>query len=202
MITEIKDAEAMRIRLSEINLELSRHSISANRKKFMSDTIPIELEKKRVELISEKLKLERLLANENKQRKSQEEAKHYGSSEQFNFAVLTILTETFGVELKKKITNEAKRRMAGYDAVKISFSEIGNDDFKKEAKRLKEAATNLKDTLLFARRTIDAYMRQNEPEINKADWLAKMRPIIKCMPSEKEIYGLTIDLPASALQKK
>lgn len=175
-------------RLSEIQAELATHSISKNRKAFKADTISDSIIKRRAELTPELIILEKRLGEINSILKP----KMSIDDRIWQDALYDVLTECFGESEIKKIKAETVRRISGLPPVRIDVNYGYNRHDKEEIKRLKKLCLELRELLLNARSGIDAYIRSQEPEVNKGEFLIKVKHINKSIPSKAEIEKIKI----------
>lgn len=190
MAIDFSNIDAVKDRIKEIQIECAEHSISKNRKTFKADTISIEVEERRKILVPELLQLENRLRQLNTTNKVKRDS---DKDVIWKDCLYELLIETINRTEFKKFTTECINRTNGLEPKKIVLDYGNNEQDKIEIKRLAKIANELKDTLILARKQIDKYIRQNEPEVNKADYHLKVRELISCMPPEKEIFKIKIN---------
>lgn len=97
-----------------------------------------------------------------------------------------VLCETIGKEKAGKFFIEADRRKNGKPKLGVSLREHKEVEQKIYKKELYEAL----NMLVAARKVINEYIAENEPELNKADYLTKVSKLNRAMPSIGEIEKL------------
>lgn len=186
---DFTEIEKVKSRIKEIQIELAGHSISRNRKSFKADTISQEVVDRRALLVPELLKLENSLRGI---KQIYQEKRNQDPDILWKDTLYELLVEIIGKDEYKKIVSECINRISGGESKKIILNYGFSQQDKDEIKRLTKLSNSLKETLHTARKGVDRYIRANEPEINKADYQTKIKELIKCMPSEKEIYSINI----------
>jgi hypothetical protein len=176
----------IKTRIKEIEVIFSEDSISKNRKAYMADTIPEETIKRRRVLTKELLLLQKEIQELNAGKVRKSDALY--QDELYN-----VLIETLGRDNYSAIKNETLRRVNKKTPapVKVSFNSRSKYDID-EIKRLRKIAETLQQQILTAREAISKYINDNEPEVNKADFLQKVRSINTCLPSRGEIQKIKI----------
>ena len=176
----------LKVRIKDIQLELGSHKISRNEQHRMNikGAEPTELNIRRKELTQELLSLEKELSTINIEKKGKYENPDYQKN------LYTLLEEIFGYDEALKISREALIRTSGGERNRIVLNYGFNENDRQTIKRLSKVSTELKDILVAARKQVDRYIRQNEPEVNKAEYHIKVRELITCMPSEKDIFKI------------
>lgn len=100
--------------------------------------------------------------------------------------VYEVLSEAIGSEKAGKILIEVERRAKGKPRLMVTLREHKEVEQKIYKKELYEAL----NMLVAARKIINEYIAENEPEINKADYLTKVSKLNKALPSVGEIEKL------------
>lgn len=98
-----------------------------------------------------------------------------------------VVKEVVGAELYREIIKETDNRQKGrYSIVNIPFMEINKraDD---KISELNKMLREYHEMLLNARAAITEYIRENEPAINKADYLKSVSIINRAVPTEQEL---------------
>lgn len=186
---DLLEEEKVKKRINEIQIELSEHSISKNRKSFKADTISADVIERRKVLVPELLELERKMS----EFKILNRRTLSGRSEIDNF-LFDFLVGIFGEKETKKLTTEYRNRCKGHSPTNIQLEYGYSQKDKNEIKRLTKLSTDLKEILINARKSIDRYIRSNEPDVNKAAYHSQVKELIRCMPSEKEIYSIKVNI--------
>lgn len=103
---------------------------------------------------------------------------------EFIKVMYTVIGDTFGNDYKMQLLYETRRRMNGEPPLNVSLPVT------KPVKTFKKECVELYDILLNARKSINEYVRVNEPEVNKADFLMKLQPIKGSIPSVQDLEKL------------
>lgn len=92
-----------------------------------------------------------------------------------NELLKTVLEETFGADFVKKVFIEIERRSENKPPLKVSIPTTKVKTFKNEL-------IECYKMIMQARETINIYIRQKEPEINKADYFKQVSELNRCLP--------------------
>jgi hypothetical protein len=98
----------------------------------------------------------------------------------------SMIKEFFGEEYRRRFFAEYGRRRDGEPPLAVHFEAKKDGVEKNYKKELQEAY----DLLIAARKSINSYIDQNEPEINKAYYFQSVSKLSKCLPSVQEIEKL------------
>lgn len=184
---DFSDINAVKDRIKEIQVELAGHAIPRNKWYRNSPDIPVDISERRRILIPELLGLENRLRQLNTHEKNKRVNSH---DTVWKENMYELLIEIFGKDEFRKLTSECINRSKGLEPQKVVLNYGFNQQDKESIKKISKQSAELKEMLLSARKHIDRYIRQNEPEVNKADYHAKVKELISCMPPEKEIYKI------------
>jgi hypothetical protein len=161
---------------SKIGAELAAMGISGNRAYFARGTIEKEVWDKRTELAARYSEIEKLLFKLNRDIKLLSPKRDYMGD---------IIKETFGFEFLKSVLRECKRRRGNLEPFKVTYNRPVENK-----KTFLEEYQGLIKQMIDARRTVNQYIEQNEPEINKADYLLKVKKLNNCLPAISELEKL------------
>lgn len=88
------------------------------------------------------------------------------------------------------IIREKNRREAGEPPLKVTISRVDVSGLRSKYDTVKSIAINALDALKKTREVINRYISDNEPQINKADYLQKVSNLNKGCPPLSEIADL------------
>ena len=170
------------IKLNELRIYSTSFGFTGNRKYYARGTI--EKEKwDAYKLNSIKiLRLEKEIARVSKDIKSQN--KYFSDKED---ELRKILFECLPRETVYAIFDEMQRRLKGEKAFKVSIDNKKFDEDKSNFNKLKKTLSDAVDDLKKVRSSITKYIYENEPEVNKADFLLQVSPINKSCPTISKI---------------
>lgn len=176
----VKEREGLTIEKTAIAARLAELGITYNRYAHKSHTIPDDQLAERKALAKRYAVIEKRLA----EIKAINRIKGDGHTEYD--MVKDILVETFGRDFKMAVVREMVRRKKGESPIKIN----AQNKIVVSAKSYKQELNHVIEMLIKARYAIDLYIQENEPPINKADYLIKVSKINKSLPSLSEIKKL------------
>jgi len=162
---------------NELAGAISGIGLSVNRLKFAPHTIDQESLDLRSAYVKRYTEIEkRLLEIKNITRAKKPDDRHF---------IKGILVESLGKDFAYAVFDEAERRANEEDYLKVS-PPMGKPATRSYRKELTEAI----ELLRSARETITQWIYANEPDVNKADWLAKVAKLNKCIPPISELNQL------------
>lgn len=177
----IEEKKALCLEKTEIAAKLAELGIPLNQYNFKPHTIPVDKLAERKKLASRYTAIEKRLF-EIKTTNSD----YYTTKDHTKMNIVSdILIETFGRDFKLSVHREMRRRINGEPPTKVSLPETKN-----ASKTYKQEFDNAIEMLIKARYAIDLYIQENEPSINKADYLIKISKINRSLPSLQEIKKL------------
>lgn len=174
---ELKDRRLALVKEQvEIAAQLSELGLTTSRIKNRKETISAESLRLRSIWSARHSEISAELVSINKKLK-----RHY-SSESF---VKEILIELMGADFVHDIFIEAISRLHGNKPNYFSLPKDEKAVIKNNMLRLR--MKDYHEMIISARKAINSYIYQNEPEINKADFLLSVSSINKCLPPVTEI---------------
>jgi len=173
-----KERGELAVAKSELSAQLAEMGLSHNEKYNKSRHIAQDVIDKRREIASQVGVYEQRLTCIKKELRELN-----GGNDDFGAKIMDILTELHGRDFAFEVKAEASRRCSGQLPIRVNVRTE-----KKEAKNYKKELVDLYETMIAARKRINAYIESNEPDINKAEYYTKISPLSKCMPSLPELH--------------
>lgn len=176
-IKSLADLEAERKLLIEektvLSKQLAELGISGNRAYFARGTIGKDVWEHRTALAGRYADIEARLAV------LKQELKQANKIESKDY-IKEVIKETFGELFLSSVLRECRSRRKGNAPTKVMWEQSKSITFRKEF-------NDVCEMLISARNAINEYIRENEPSINKAEFLQKVSSLNKALPSVQEI---------------
>ncbi len=161
-----------------LSQKLAALGISGNRAYYARGTIDKQIWEDRTRMASRVAEIEKRLGAIKSELKKKQ-------PERYDL-VKEIISQGFGKDFWIAVDREVARREQGASPIKITWEP-------KEQPRIKTykgELTKAVSMLLSARNIITRYIMNNEPEVNKADYLIKVKELNNSLPSISEIEKL------------
>lgn len=164
-------------KLNEIRAEVKQLGLTANRRRFMPASIPQDILKKHTSLTKEiqQLEIELGIIRVN--------ISKLGNDDNI---FKELIKESLGDAIFMKFIDEIKRRNEGMPPHKVRV-DLQDEKLANDLMQAKKTIKELNAESEKARSVIDAWVRQNEPEINKGDFFTYTKDIRTCLPTLSEM---------------
>lgn len=165
---------------ADLSAELAKMGMSGNRRYYVNGSISKELWDKRSLLAGRVAEIEvRLHA-------IKKETVQARIDSDIKFGILMdIIKQSLGEKYLLELMREVRRREEGQPEFKVPYG-VKEKSGRSYLEEYKKAIA----LLISARRSINAYIEKNEPEINKADYLKSVSEINKSIPPVRELEKL------------
>lgn len=155
----------------DLTEKLAALGISGNRAYFARGTISKAVWNQRTEWATRYAQIETRLSELKKILNEANKGKHKDHFKE-------IITEALGLEYVRRVIKECERRREGLSPIKVSARLPVP-----VIKTYKTELIQLYESLIQARKVINKFISDGEPEINKADYLRSVSPINNSIPS-------------------
>lgn len=184
-MAEVKSIEERRnylvLEKMELSKQLAELGISGNRKYYARGSIDKGTWELRTQWAKRVAEIEKELIVVNKEIKETHTKKTAIRAQLWK----EVISESLGASFSTEASKEVERRENGEYPMKVSF-----EPPKKEIKTYKKDYSDLIDKIMEARRTINKWIADNEPDINKADYVIRMKPLSQSLPTIQELQKL------------